>query len=144
MTDPLLSQVRLLIFDTDPAQPIFQDDEINQFIYLTSSQALYTSGQFFPTAAQTQVPPQVYSIYRAAALGLRSMASNGAALSVISKILDVTLDASKGSAALRAMAKDYIDMEANSGQFAIAEMVQDQFSARERTVKMFQRLYGGS
>lgn len=144
MTAPLLSQVRLLIFDTDPLQPIFQDDEINQFIFLTSSQSLYSSSQFFPTASQTQVPPQVYSIYRAAALGLRSMAANGAALSIIQKILDVTLDAAKGSAALRQMAQDYIDMEASSGQFAIAEMVQDQFSARERTVKQFQRLYGGS
>jgi hypothetical protein len=140
-TQPLLSQVRLLIMDTDSSAPIFDDDEVNQFIFMTSSQAIYQSGQANPTGTPVSAPVQVYSWYQAAALGLQAMASNKAYLASISKILDVTLDASKAQKALMAMAQSYLDRDDNSGAFAVAEWVNDQFSARERVWKMFLRLY---
>ena len=142
-TNWLLSVVRLLVADTDAAQPIWQDDEINAMITLTSSQSLYISGMASPTGAQVQVPtvPQVYSPYRAAALLLDSLASNKSRLSSVVKILDVQLSPEKAAANLRETANGYRYTEDHSGQFAIAEMVADQFSARERVWKMNQRLY---
>jgi hypothetical protein len=137
-----LSQVRLLIMDTDSSQPIFDDDEITQFLQMKSSQSLYQSPQAVATGISVPAPVQVYSIYGAAALALMSMASNKAYLSSITKLLDVSLDPSKSQAALKAMAQSYLDMDDNLGHFAIAEMVQDQFSARERVYKQFLRLYG--
>ena len=141
-TQPLLSQVRLLMMDTDSSAPIFDDDEVNQFIQMTSSQAIYQSGQANPTGNAVSAPVQVYSWYQAAALGLQTMAANKAYLASISKILDVTLDASKAQKALMAMAQAYLARDDNSGAFAVAEWVNDEFSARERVYKQFLRLYG--
>jgi len=143
VTDPLLSQVRLLIGDTVAADAIFQDDEINQFIWLESSQALYASPQFYQTAAQVQpsIVPQVYSVRRAAALALDSMASNQSVMASIIKILDVSLGSDKSAKALRDQADSFRKQEAESGAFAIAEWVNDAFSARERVWKTYLRLY---
>ena len=130
------------MMDTDSSAPIFDDDEVNQFIQMTSSQAIYQSGQANPTGNSVSAPVQVYSWYQAAALGLQTMAANKAYLASISKILDVTLDASKSQKALSAMAEAYLKRDDNSGAFAVAEWVNDEFSARERVYKQFLRLYG--
>jgi hypothetical protein len=57
------------------------------------------------------------------------------------QLLDVKLSPNLAAEALRDTAKEYIEMEQNSGAFAIAEMVPNEFSGRERLEKMFQRLY---
>ena len=140
-TAPQLSQVRLLIADTDSTQPIFQDAEINQFLYLTSSQNIYAASQSYPTGSNVPaVPVQVYSVYRAAATALDSIASNKALLASITSLLDVKLDASKAAKALHEQAQAWREMEDNMGHFAIAEQVFDQFTARERVWKQFLRL----
>jgi hypothetical protein len=141
-SSPQVSTVRLLIMDTDSTAPIFEDVEITQFLQITSSQGIYQSSQSNPTGNFIAAPVQVYSYYQAAALGLQAMASNKAYLSSVSKILDVSLDPSKATKALMDMAKAYLDRDDNSGAFAIAEWVNDQFSARERVYKQFLRLYG--
>ena len=139
---PLLSSVRLLVPDTDSTKPIFQDDEVNQAIYIESSQGLYASGQAAPGGNPVPCPVQVYSIRRAAALLVEVIAGNSARLAQVTQLLDVKLD-TKAADALRAYAKSLRDTEANSGAFAIAEWVLDPFTARERVLKQMLRLYPG-
>lgn len=144
-TYPLGSQVRLLIADTDVLNPIFSDDEINQFLFMSSSSGIYTSSQFFPTSfgGGYQGAP-VYSVYRAAALALDTLGSLKARLAGVLKVLDVSVDLGKAAAALKAQAKDYRDLAAQDGSFAISEQVFDSFSARERVWKQFLRIYSSS
>ncbi len=138
-----LNAVRLLCMDTNAATPIFQDEEIQIFLQLKSSQGIYQSGQANPTGRPIPAPVQVYSIYSAAALALYAMAANKAYLSSISRILDVELDPSRAQKALKALADSYMELEDNSGAFAIAEMVNTPWDYQERTVKQFRRLFGG-
>ncbi len=141
--DPNLNAVRVLILDTNQDQPIFQDEEIQIFLSLKSSQGIYQSGQANPTGRPVPAPVQVYSIYSAAALALYAMAANKAYLSSISRILDVELDPSRAQKALKALADSYMELEDNSGAFAIAAMVNNSWDAKERVIKQFSRLYGG-
>lgn len=135
--------IRLMVADTDPANPIFSDAEINNALYQESSQNLYNSSMAVPNAVSYQVPVQIYSVYRSAALLLRSLAANKSRLASVTQLLDVKLSPAEASRALRETAKEYMEQENDSGAFAIAEMVQDQFGARERVVKQIFRLYGG-
>lgn len=137
-------QVRLLIADTDSTHPIFQDSEVQIALTMESSQNLFISGM--ATASGTPTPPaiNVSSSLRAAALLLDSLAANKSRLASIIELLDVKLSAKDAAIQLRATAKEYRDTEANQGHFAIAEMVYDQFTARERTWKQFMRLEGGA
>lgn len=141
--DTNLNAVRLLVMDTQSATPIFQDEELRIFLQLKSSQGIYQSGQANPTGRPIPAPVQVYSIYSAAALALYSMAANKAYLSSVSRILDVELDPSRAQKALKAMADSYMELEDNSGAFAIAATVNTAWDAKERVAKMFLRLYGG-
>jgi len=138
-TDPILSQVRMLIPDT-MAPWKFTDQEVNQFIYLESSQGLYVSGQAAPTASSQTVLPQVYSVRRAAAMGLDIIASKLSQLAGVEQILDVKLSLAAGARAAADRAQCLRDQEAKLGSFAIAEMVNDEFSARERVYAQMLRI----
>jgi hypothetical protein len=137
--------VRLLIPDTDSTKPIYSDAEINIFLYASSSQGIFASGQAATTGNGVANPPipNVYSPLFAAALALDSIASNKARLAAISQILDVKLGHDAAAAALHAQAESYRDLERNGGHFAIAEMVVDQFTTRERIYKQLLRLFQG-
>jgi len=147
-----ISAVRLMIADTgnllsiqSPSGTffIFQDAEINAALQIESSQGLFISSQASPTALGNSIPtvPQIYSVRRAAALLLDSLASNKAYLESVIQLLDVKLASDKAAQELRAEAKQLRDTEAMSGNFAIAESVNDQFQARERVLKQWLRLY---
>ena len=140
-----VSAVRLMASDTMPPG-IFQDDEVQAALYLESSQALYVSGQAAPIANATQNPaiPQIYSYRRSAALLLDSIAAQLAQQGAVASILDVKLACNQASAEAAARAKTLRDTEANSGNFAIAEMSVNMFAARERVYKQLLRLYGSS
>ena len=140
-----VSAVRLMASDTTPPG-IFNDDEVNAALYLESSQALYVSGQAAPIANQTQNPaiPMIYSYRRAAALLLDSIAAQLSQQGAVEALLDAKLACNQAAAQARASAKALRDTEANSGNFAIAEMVVGQFAARERVYKELLRLYGSS
>jgi hypothetical protein len=128
-----ISVVRLLIPDTDATTPIFQDAEIVAFLTLESSQGVIVGlGGFNLSTPVTQV----YSYRRAAALGLMALAGSRSRLGGMLKVLDITIDTTKAASALTQQAKDYIDQEANAGYFAVAEMVQNPFSMRERLYNM--------
>lgn len=145
-SNPAISNVRLLIADTQPGPspfPLFNDAEIMQALYLESAQNLYVSGMATQGGQNAVVPVQIYSYYRAAALLLDALAANNSLLSSIQKLLDVELAPGKAAQELRATAAEYRKTEANAGHWAIAELVHDQFSARERVWKQLLRLYGG-
>jgi hypothetical protein len=111
--------VRLLIHDTDDlvaANQLFTDAEITAFLTLEGN-----------------------VVRRAAAAALESLAANQAMVLKVITMLDLSLDGAKLAAELRAQAKALrAQAEADvaaSGGFDVAEMVVDQFTARERTWK---------
>ena len=111
-------------------------------LQMESSQGIYASGQMFPTAAGGITTPQVYSVYRAAALLLDALAANKSRLASVNKLLDVELSAGEAAKELRATAKEYREVEQNGGAFAISEWVGDSFSARERIWHQLLRING--
>ena len=139
-TAPAIAYVRLLIADTDSLKPIFDDDEINAFLFLTSSQNIYASSMVAPSGVVGPVPLQVFSYYRAAAVALDTLAGLRARLASVIQILDVKLNPGLAAKYLRDQAQAFRDMDDNMGHFAIAEMVNNQFQARERVWKQFLRL----
>lgn len=133
----------MLIGDTTTADvtlQVFQDNEIDAALEMTSSAFLYVSGQAQAGGVSVVSPPTVYSIWRAAATLLRSISSVKARGSIITQLLDVKLSPKDASMALKDLAQSFMDMEDSA--FAIAESVVDVFSERERITKQFQRLYG--
>lgn len=142
--NPVFDLTRLLIPDTNSAQPIYTDAEIDLFLTAESSQSLYVSPQANPTAFPTTsvYVPQIYSPYLAAALAITSLASNSARLAAVIQLLDVKLDAGKASQMLREVANDYRQREMDRGHFAIAEQICNQFQARERVWAQWLRQYG--
>ena len=135
--------VRALIPDTDITHPIFNDDELNAFLFLESSQGIYQSNQANPTGSNVPSPVFQYDYRRAAATAIDSIASSKARLAVIEKVLDVTLNAAAVQKALHAQAESLREQSDNSGRvYAIAEIVYDAASARERTRNQWLRLLG--
>lgn len=132
---PQLSTVRLLVFDTDPANPIFQDAEINAAMQIESSGNVIIGLTGYSPAVPVA---QVISYRRAAALLLRSLSASNAG-QLIDNILDVHMNGPAAAAALAKIADSYIEDEMNAGYFAISEMVNNEFSARERLWKMLYR-----
>jgi hypothetical protein len=136
-----LGKVRLLVADTDPSNPIFSDAEITAAMTMNSTSFLYVSAQAQPSGLGVATPFGGTSLYRAAAVLLKSIASNKARLAAITQLLDVKLSPKEAATALRDLAADYLEMENTSGAFAIAEMIPDQFAARERMRNQILRLY---
>jgi hypothetical protein len=120
--------VRLLITDTDITDPIFTDDQINQFLYVGSS----GTGSY-----------GMAEIRLASAYALRTIASSQVLTLKVGKAFDMQIDGSKVSSEIRAHA-DALQALAfadnSDGGFAIAEQVLDQFSFRERLIKEVLRL----
>ncbi len=139
-TAPEISNVRLLVGDTDAATPVFSDAEVNAALQNESSQNVIVGlSGFSPN------PPvrQVYSYRRSAAWLLNALAANTARLgSVITQLLDVKLAPGIAARELRSQAQQLIDQEASAGYFAISEMVINQFSMRERLNAMLLRQQG--
>lgn len=140
---PAISTVRLLIPDTDSTQPIFSDDEINAFLWLSSSQGIYTSGMAWPNGTQASMPIQIYSYRFAAAYALDSIAGDRSRLASVERILDVKLNPALAAKGLHEIAESLREQERTCGNFAVAELTYDVFTARERTLNQLLRLTGG-
>jgi hypothetical protein len=140
---PDIAVVRLLCFDTNAATPIFQDDEITASIQMNNSQYGVGSSTGIIVGLSgysPATPPRfVISHRRAASTLLRSLGAN-AARQLVSTVLDVHLSGAQASAALSKIADQYIEDENTFGYFAVAEMVNDAFSMRERLWKQLYRL----
>ena len=140
--NPPIDYPRLLIADTNTAAPIFQDSEIlaaaaiNQGVWQSSMYYSYQGGSI-------QLPQSPSNYLRTAALLLNVLAGNSARLASVTGLLDVKMDAAKASDGLRATAQRYLDMDDNSGAFAIAEQVTTVWSFRDRWLAMLQRQTGG-
>lgn len=136
--------VRLLIPDTvDVAPgPIFSDSEITAFLQI--NQMTWQSSMFYSwTAGKIQLPSCPSNFLRAAALAINAIAGSLGKLAVVQQLLDVKLDHSKAAAALQAVAQRYLDMDDNSGAFAIAEQVTTVWNWRDRFIAQIQRQSGG-
>lgn len=142
LTNANVAYVRLLTADTQQADAIFSDEEINAFYRIQQSQ--FQTGMFFSGVAGTILPATPVSYLRVAALALDAIASNKSRLSSITQLLDVKLDPSKAAQALRDQAAAYRETDDNAGAFAIIEQVNDQWSFRDRWWKEFQRQQVGS
>lgn len=137
-TNPTIDYVRLMVADTDSTQQIFQDEEISMAYAIDQVAMIIPQGQGVTTAVTAQP-----SARRAAANLLDSLAGDKSRLASIKQMLDVKLDSSDAAIQLRATAKEWRDIEADSGAFAITEMVNTQFAARERVWKQLLRIQGG-
>ncbi len=148
--NPAIDYPRLLIADTDPVQPIFQDEEILAVEQIVRQP--FQSGMFFSTpngpvgggTLGTALPQLPIPYYRVAAILLNSIAANKARLSSIMQLLDVKLDPSKAAKALQDQAKAYLDLDDNSGAFMIIEQINNDWSFRDRFWKQWQRQSAGS
>ena len=138
---PLLSSVRMMVPDT-VAPGIFSDAEVNQAIYLESSQGTYASGQAVPNGLPLANTVQVYSVRRAAALLCDILANNWGKLAIVTSILDVKLNPTAAKV-MGDRAESLRHTESMSGAFAIAEWVLDPKGAMERVWKQMLRLYPG-
>lgn len=111
-------KVRLLCTDTDAANVIFQDNEIDAFLTLMSSNVL-----------------------RSGALALETIAGQQVLLLKVIKLLELSTDGASVARALLAQAtklKEQADAEEateDGGAFDYAELVYDPFTWRERLEK---------
>lgn len=137
-----IGYVRLLVADTDAANPIFEDAEITAFLTLAGS--VWQSAQFYSAASgQVQLPSPPTSYLRAAALALDSLASNRSRLQGVIELLDVKLSSVKDAALqLRAQAQSYRDTDDNSGAFVIIEQVNNAWSFQQRYFNQAARQLG--
>ena len=131
-SNPSVAYVRLLISDTDPTTPVFQDEEILAFIQIQCAQ--FQSAQFYSPPAGQNLPQTLPNIpyLRVAALAIDSMAVNAGKLAVISRLLDVELDAKNAASFLQSQAKSLRDLDDNSGAFFIVEQVNNDWSLYQR------------
>jgi len=134
--NPPIDYPRMLIADTGP-NFIFQDSEIQAASNIIPVFVITPNGGFGQTQQANLFPP---SYYRIAAILLDSLASNKARLANTLKLLDINTDTSKAAQELRATAKEFRDIEDNSGAFAIVEMVPNNYAAYERVWKQLLRL----
>jgi hypothetical protein len=134
--NPQIDYPRLLIGDTDPANQIFQDSEILAAYNIVNVFAIVPSGGGQTVINSSYTP----SYYRVAAILLDALAGFKSRLAAQLKVLDIELNVTDAARELRATAKEYRDIEDNSGAFAIVEMVPNDFAAYERVWKQLLRL----
>ena len=138
--------VRLLIPDTGGGSPvvfIFSDQEILAFSAINAM--TWQSPQFWSgPAGQAVLPTTPSNIFRAAALALRTLAGNNSRLAAVTQLLDVKLSPALAAKALQDVAQSYLDMDDNSGAFAIFEQVNTIWTWRDRWVAQIQRQSGGN
>lgn len=122
---------------------IFSDQEILAFMQINQLQG-WQSSMFWSYQGGAFLPTYPSNYFRAAALALNSLAGNQARLLAIASILDVKLQGvQQVVAAIQATAQRYLDMDDNSGAFAIAEQVQTTWNFIDRYWSQVQRQSGG-
>ena len=132
--------IRSLIPDT-VAPGIFSDEEITGFQAINSmtwQSSMYYSYQ----GGAINLPCTPSNILRAAAIALNVLAGNSSRLSAVIGLLDVKLSATVGDQ-LRKQAQAYLDLDDNSGAFAIFEQTGTVWAFRDRWINQLQRQTGG-
>jgi hypothetical protein len=139
--DPAIANVRLLISDTNPEQPIFDDVEIQAAYNIQAS--TFQSAQFWSGPQGRNVPQLPLSYFRVAAILLDAMANNQALLAGVLKLLDVSLNTSLAAKSLREGAAEFRKVDDESGAFMIIEQTNTDWSFRDRWFKQWMRQSGG-
>lgn len=116
-----LGRLRLIITDTDSANPLFTDAEAQAFLGLTQQ-----------------------NVYRAAAMALDTMATSQTLILKVMSLLDLSTDGAAVARALREHALQLreqanISDAADGSLFDYAEQVDNIFTLRERVLKQAQR-----
>lgn len=135
--NPPIDYPRMLIYDTDMTQPIFQDSEILAASNIAPTFVITPgsgNGQF-----QQPNFTQASYLWQASIL-CEMLAANRTRLAGAVKVLDVQTDLTTAAKAYRDQAQSYRDLENNNGSFAIVEMVVNDYSAYERVWKQLLRL----
>jgi len=137
-TNDRIDYVRLLVSDTVDTNHIFEDSEIEGAYRIT--QLTWQSSMFYSNGGGSILPSVPASVYRVAALLLDSLAANESRLDGVLQVLDIKLSAGVASKSLRDIAAGYRELDDNSGAFAIAEQVTNQWSFKQRVWNQYQRL----
>jgi len=135
-SNPVIDYPRMLVGDTVSTGHVFEDEEIMMATNIDQFGSWAGGSGGISINYSTPTPRFV------AATLLEALASNRARLVAALEVLDIRIDPSKAASELRAVAEAHRNAERNSGAFAIVEMVEDSFSARERVWKQLLRLYG--
>lgn len=135
--NPPIDYVRLLIADTDVNNQVFQDEEIRMAAPIIPTFYMTPNNGGGQAAGPNFVSP---SYYRQAAILLDVLAADKSRLAAQLKVLDIEMNLQVAAQELRATAKEYRDVEDNSGSFAIVEMVPNNYAAYERVWKQLLRL----
>lgn len=148
-SNPPIDYPRLLVSDTQQFQAdgvtrayVFEDQEITSFTNIVAG-VYQSSMQYTPPGGLSHLPSSPVSYIRIAAYMLNSLAASKGRLAGITQILDVKLSMKDAAAALQAQAKAWLDLDDNSGAFAIIEQVHDEWSFKDRWWKQAQRLSFG-
>lgn len=110
-------QVRLLISDTDTSDHLFEDGEVDQFLTIAGD-----------------------NVYRASALGLRTIAGNEAMVQKKIRLLDLQTDGPAVADALRELANDYDQRATIGGEFRVAEFSLRPFGRQQRIRRQLKRI----
>jgi hypothetical protein len=137
---PQISNVRLLISDTDSSNFVFEDAEITAAFTIQQSQ--FQSAQFYSPPAGANLPASPVSYLRVAALLLDAMACNASKLALFTRILDVEMSSATAAAALRDQAKQYRTTDDDAGAFMVIEQVNNGWTLRQRYWNQVQRQQG--
>ena len=136
-TAPLISYVRLLIPDTNAAQPIYTDAEITAFYYL--QQNVFQSSMRYSGPAGQYIPSSPVSYLRVAALAIQTLANNASRLSMVVGLLDVKLGGPQSAETLAARAADLRSIDDDSGAIFVIEQCLTQWGFIDRYWSQVQR-----
>jgi len=134
--NPTIDYVRLLVFDTQETNHIFEDEEITSAAAIVVSQ--FQSSMQFSFSAGRNIPATPVSYLRTAALLLDALAAGKARLA-LTKLLDASVSFTAVSKALRDQAQQYRTVEDESGAFMIIEQCHTGFNFLDRFYKQVQR-----
>ncbi len=139
-SNPTIDYPRMLVGDTVEENHVWEDEEIQSFGRI--NQMTWQSGQFYSGSMGAYLPSQPVSYLRVAALMLDALASNKSRLLSVVKVLDVTLAADgsqKTASSLREQAKQWREVDDNSGAFVVIEQCTTSFGFLQRYRSQIQR-----
>ena len=131
-----ISTIRMLIGDTDSANPIFTDVEIENFYAVQA--ATYQSGASYSGTAGATLPSSPLSYLRVAALALDAMAALKARMD-LTGLQDAKTDFHGSARELREQAKQFRCVDDESGAFVMIEQCHTGFSWLDRYNRQLQR-----
>jgi hypothetical protein len=135
--NPRVDYPRLLIGDTAETPHVFEDAEIEAAYAIQSS--VFQSGPRYSGAMGGNVPTLPVSYLRVAAMLLDCIAGNRARQGAVSQVFDIRIEPGQVDAALRAQAKQWREIDDDSGAIAIIEQCHTEAGWLQRMLSEAQR-----